>query len=223
MIPPRPAIVACAALAIVLAHKRPALWPVAVALAALAGIDCARMLRLPARIDFAFWCAWPGISAAFAWRVWRGSWSPALAFGLYAVVVPLAPVQWAAHPWAWSVARAVPHWLAPLVALVAWSGRKGEGPDAAPPPIQGRHLQACTGPCPPNPTNHGPLGPPTRGRWPEHAPSARPAQAIAAILAWSGLVDVLVGALSPSGTWDLAAPLSWATWALIAGVLLRAR
>lgn len=69
---PRPAIIACAALALVLARRRPAMRPAAVALATLAAIDGARFLPLPARVDVVAWLCWPGASAALAWKVWRG-------------------------------------------------------------------------------------------------------------------------------------------------------
>jgi len=43
---------------------------------------------------------------------------------------------------------------------------------------------------------------------------------IAAVLAWSGVVDLFAGALA-FDSWSLAAPLSWATWIVIGGMLAR--
>ena len=131
--PPRFGLLAALLIAAALSWRRPALRPITVALAALTAANFGHHYAKGAlpRTDAAIWGMWPGISAAFAWRAWRGSWWPALPFLAYAVAVPLAPWSWAAHPWAWSVARVVPHWLAPLVALVAWSGRKEDGPEVA--------------------------------------------------------------------------------------------
>jgi hypothetical protein len=233
MTAPRWPLLVLALAALALARKRPALRPAAVALSALACIDLARGAGLPRRLDVALWLAWPGISAALAWRVWRGrAWPVALAFAAYAAAVALVPVTWGPLTW-WAASRA-PFWLSPAVALVAWGTRKEEGPGAD-------YIEGTPGPTtsPTLPGRHSGEPRPLAGRsvaLPAEAgrrdgradatapsPAAQASREVAALLAWSGLVDVLVGALSPSGSHDLAAPIAWATWALVGRALLRAR
>jgi hypothetical protein len=55
----------------------------------------------------------------------------------------------------------------------------------------------------------------------DHTSSHRSAQACAAILAWSGFLDVTLGALAPGASYSAAAPLAWATWMAIGVVLAR--
>jgi hypothetical protein len=193
-------------------------------LSALACIDLARGAGLPRRLDVALWLAWPGISATLAWRVWRGrAWPVALAFGAYAAAVALAPVTWGPLTW-WAASR-VPFWLAPAAALVAWGTRSNESAEGAVERAPGEAAFARV-----DPVANGPDDA-TSGRASEfHAttvaapsPAAQASREVAALLAWSGLVDVLVGALSPSGSHALAAPIAWVTWALAGRALLRAR
>ena len=56
--------------------------------------------------------------------------------------------------------------------------------------------------------------------WSQGARGGR-ARRIAAVLAWSGTVDLFAGALAFDSAWSLAAPLSWATWIAIGGMLAR--
>jgi hypothetical protein len=191
------------------------------------GLDAfVRALRWWVRTDVAMWLAWPGISAALAWRVWRGrAWPVALAFAAYAAAVALVPVTWGPLTW-WAASRA-PFWLSPAAALVAWGTRKDEGPEAEAPnpscalqdrpnPLRASHRRVDRSALVQGTTRHD-----------EHcaapSPAAQASREVAALLAWSGLVDVLVGALSPSGSHDLAAPIAWATWALVGRALLRTR
>jgi hypothetical protein len=216
MTAPRWPLLVLAIAALALARKRPVLRPAAVALAALACIDLARLAHLPARLDVALWLAWSGISAALAWRVWRDrAWPVALAFGAYAAAVALVPVTWGPLTW-WAASRA-PFWLAPAVAALAWGTRKDEDPESPRGPLPSLRLHPlCRGSRPETArgVSHDATAP---------SPAAQASREVAALLAWSGLVDVLVGALSPSGSHDLAAPIAWATWALVGRALLRAR
>ena len=66
-------LLACLALAVALARRRPEARPVATALACYAAIDVARLAPLPVWLDAVAWCAWPGVVAALGWAVWRKS------------------------------------------------------------------------------------------------------------------------------------------------------
>lgn len=63
---------ACVVLAIIVARRSREARPVAWALSCLAAIDLVRLAPLPAWVDVALWCAWPGVPAALAWRAWSG-------------------------------------------------------------------------------------------------------------------------------------------------------
>lgn len=119
--------VAVASLALVVARYRPALRPVAVALATLAALACALVYGLPPRARVGAWVVWPGAVAALAWVVWRGrGWAAlALAWLAYSAAVALAPWSWAAHPLAYAVAIRAPHVAACGVALLAWASSRG--------------------------------------------------------------------------------------------------
>lgn len=65
-------VVFCACLAFVaLRRRRPGARPVFGCLLALAAIDVARLLPLPAWADAWLWCVWPAPTAALAWRTWK--------------------------------------------------------------------------------------------------------------------------------------------------------
>jgi hypothetical protein len=79
VIAPRWPLLAVALLAAHVARRRTDARPVAVALATLAAIDFARVYTLAhfaewywGRVHGALGMAWPGVSAALSWRVWRG-------------------------------------------------------------------------------------------------------------------------------------------------------
>lgn len=171
----RLAWLALAILAVIVARYRPALRPVALALATLAFLDAARATGLPPRADVAAWLLWPGVWAALACHVWprRRTLLTFALFCAYAAAIALAPWSWRAHPLAFAAAIRAPHVVACMVALWAWSTRT--------------------------------------------APPSAPSR-IAGILALSGFVDLVAGALS--GPWHLAAPLSWATMAAVACALV---
>jgi hypothetical protein len=102
--------------------------PLAVALLALAILDASMYAGPPPRLYVGLYAAWPGVAATLAWRTWRGSAWPALAFALYAAAVAFAPWSWRAHPQAYDIAMRLPWWAGASTAAVAW-WRSQEKPD----------------------------------------------------------------------------------------------
>lgn len=224
---PRVARAALFVLAAAVARKRPGLRPVAASLGVLACLDIARGVGLPARVDVVAWVVWPLPAAWLAVRVWlerdgapraRRHHRPSET-QLGAVPKPLptckrdggkadvvpeqAQAVRAAHAahsttvalaWlAYAAAVAYTPWRSPLLAPVY---------EVA---IRAPHLVAV-----------GLAG----WAWMRSKGPLTHARAVAAVLAASGAVDAVAGALA--GPWRLAAPLSWMTIAACAVVLVSA-
>lgn len=241
MIPPRVGLVAVAVLATALAPRRHSLRPVAATLCALAAVNVLHSdAAIPARVDVALWLAWPGVAATLAWQAWRsdvvrvvklgrrdpqpprgipassdpsphslpgvtntGSLGGGDAENERAQVGDRIHARILAHLRRWHLVALAFALYAPAVLWAPWSW--SAHPVAWWLASRVPHVVAVVV---------------AVAAWALAPKMPRtPAQAVATLLAISGALDLVVGALAPGAGWVRAAPLAWITWGACAVVV----